>query len=336
MIHNSFFKNEGPFPVQKIVEVCGSKTNFDLNSKTKIHNITDLLSAGKNDITFFNSPKYKKEALNCKAAACITSENFMKHLPNTCSKIIVDNVFLAVVKVSKLFYPKADSDYLDQTLCFSDKLEKKFKHVKFGKNVLVGDNVEIGSNTEIGNNSIIEHDVKIGQNCNIGSSVIIKNSILENDVNVKDGAKVGLKGFGFLPRKEKNFRIPHFGKVLLKEGVEIGSGCTIDRGSITDTIIGKNTFIDNLVHIAHNVKIGNNCMIAAQAGIAGSTMVGNNVVIGGQAGISGHLKIGNNVKIGGHSGVIKDISDNMKVMGYPSVEFKKFIKNWKLNEQKIT
>ena len=93
-----------------------------------------------------------------------------------------------------------------------------------------------------------------------------------------------------------------------------------------NTIIGENTYLDNQVHVAHNVKIGNNCIIAGQVGIAGSTTLGNNVVIGGQAGISGHLKIGNNVQIGGGSGVINDIGDNSKVMGYPAKDFKKFIK----------
>ena len=133
--------------------------------------------------------------------------------------------------------------------------------------------------------------------------------------------------------KPKNFRIPHIGKVLLMKGVEIGSGTTIDRGSISDTILGENTFVDNLVQIGHNVRIGKNCMIVSQVGISGSTVIGDNVVIGGQAGISGHLKIGNNVKIGGNSGVIKDIPDNKKVMGYPSMDFKKFVKNWRSNGQ---
>ncbi len=115
--------------------------------------------------------------------------------------------------------------------------------------------------------------------------------------------------------------------------MEIGSGTTIDRGSISDTILGENTFVDNLVQIGHNVKIGKNCIIVSQVGISGSTVIGDNVVIGGQAGISGHLKIGNNVKIGGNSGVIKDIPDNKKVMGYPSIDFKKFVKKWRANGQ---
>ena len=252
-------------------------------------------------------------------------------MPKNCLKIIVNNVLLSSAKVSKLFYPESDFDHLDHTLASSDKLKNKYIDVKFGKNVLIGNNVKIGQNTIIGNNSIIEHNVMIGKNCQIGSFVVIKNSIIDDEVHIKDGVKVGIKGFGFIPDKLKNFRIPHIGKVLLKKGVEIGSGTTIDRGSISDTILGTNTFVDNLVQIGHNVKIGKNCMIVAQVGISGSTVIGDNVVIGGQAGISGHLKIGNNVKIGGNSGVIKDIPDNKKVMGYPSMDFKKFVKNWRTN-----
>ena len=114
--------------------------------------------------------------------------------------------------------------------------------------------------------------------------------------------------------------------MIINENCEIGSGATIDRGSMSNTEIGKNTFLDNQVHIAHNNKIGDNCIIAGQVGFAGSSTLGNNVMIGGQAGISGHLKVGNNVQIGGGSGVIKDVSDNSKVMGYPAKDLKRFIK----------
>ena len=331
MSTNFFFKNRGPFSLKEINDVSAAINNCDLDLATKINDITDLSGAKSNDITFFNSLKYKNDAKNTKAIACITTGDLKKYLPNNCNKIIVDNIFLSVAKVSKLFYPDSDIDYLDQSLKLSEEIKDKFANVKFGKNVLVGNNVQIGKNTVIGNNSIIEHDVIIGQNCQIGSQTVIKNSILEDDVLLQDGVKIGIKGFGFVPNENKNFKVPHIGKVLLKRGTEIGSGCTIDRGSITDTIIGENTFIDNQVHIAHNVKIGKNCMIAGQVGFAGSAMIGDKVIIGGQAGISGHLKIGNNVKIGGGSGVIKDIPDNSKVMGYPSIDFEKFIKQWRSN-----
>ena len=157
--------------------------------------------------------------------------------------------------------------------------------------------------------------------------VIIKNSILKDNVNILDGCIIGKKGFGFFPNKDKNTRYPHIGFVIINENCEIGCGSTIDRGSLSNTIIGKNTYLDNQVHIAHNNKIGENCIIAGQVGFAGSSTLGNNVMIGGQAGVSGHLKVGNNVQIGGGSGVINDIPDNTKVMGYPAKNLREFIKN---------
>ena len=114
--------------------------------------------------------------------------------------------------------------------------------------------------------------------------------------------------------------------VIIKDNAEIGCNNTIDRGSISNTIIGKNTFLDNQVHIAHNVNIGENCIITGQVGFAGSSSIGSNVLIGGQAGISGHLNVGNNVQIGGGSGVIKNIPDNTKVMGYPAKDIRRFLK----------
>tara|TARA_B100000674_G_C37789278_1_gene890946 strand:- start:392 stop:1108 length:717 start_codon:yes stop_codon:yes gene_type:complete len=236
----------------------------------------------------------------------------------------VKSVLFELAKVTSKFYPYADIDYPDITLKKPNK--SKYPGVKFGNNVLIGKNVKIGKSSVIGSNTIIEQNVLIGKNCTIGSQIMIKNSIIGNNVVIQDGSKIGLKGFGFIPLKDKNLRIPHIGKVILEDNVEIGASCTIDRGSIDETKIGKNTFLDNQVHMAHNVKLGENCMIAGQVGFAGSSTLGNSVSIGGQAGISGHLKIGNNVKIGGGSGVVKDIEDNTTVMGYPAVTLKEFLK----------
>jgi len=302
-------------------------SDLKLSNNIKINDIKTLRKSKKFDLTFFDSIKYKSQASITKASYCITTKKLEKFLPKEVERIIVKNVLFELAKVLKKMYPDADIDYPDLSL--KSPTKNKYKSVKFGNNVLIGKNVKIGKNTIIGANSIIEHDVVIGSNCVIGSHVILKNSILDNNIVIQDDCKIGLKGFGFIPLKEKNFKFPHIGRVIINDNVEIASGCTIDRGSVDDTEIGKNTYLDNQVHMAHNVKIGSNCMIAGQVGFAGSSTIGNNVSIGGQAGISGHLTIGNNVKIGGGSGVVKDIEDNQVVMGYPAVPFKDFIKNWK-------
>ena len=329
MEKNQFFLKKGPFPLKEIIKnICQQEENIKVDN-FKIHGFESLDHATNYDLTFLNSIKYKDLSVKTKAAACITSPNLAKFLPEKCIKLNVKNVLFAVTTVSKMFYPNADIDYPDQNLQNSDQLKELYPDVKFCNNVLIGKNVKIGKNTFIGSNTIIESNVNIGEKCVVGSFVIIKNSLISNNVNIQDGSKIGLKGFGFIPSINKNIRTPHIGKVVLEENVEIGSNCTIDRGSLTDTLIKKNTFIDNQVHIAHNVKIGKNCMIAGQVGFAGSTTLGDNVVIGGQAGISGHLQIGNNVKIGGGSGVVKDILDNTQVMGYPAVPLREFIKKRK-------
>ncbi len=317
MSKNIFFETKGPFNLNILFPKYSK-------SKTKIIDVKTLDNAEKSELTFFDSLNYKFLAEKTKASACITKDSLVRYLPKTCEAICVKSVLYELAKVSLKFYPKADLDYPDFSL--KKPTKSKFSGVKFGNNVLIGKNVKIGKSSIIGSNTIIESNVLIGKNCIIGSQVMIKNSLIGDNVVIQDGAKIGLKGFGFIPIKENNFRIPHVGKVILKDNVEIGASCTIDRGSIGDTIIGKNTFLDNQVHMAHNVKIGENCMIAGQVGFAGSSTLGNNVSIGGQAGISGHLNIGNNVKIGGGSGVVKDITDNTIVMGYPAVPLKEFLK----------
>ena len=320
MNSNSFFE-------KKILRINKIFSNSQIKNNFIINEFKPLNSAKKNDITFFDSISYKSYAESTKAGACITTEKLKKYLSKNTQIIIVKNVLFELAKILKKIYPLADIDYPDLTLKKPSK--KLYKSVKFCNNVLIGKNVKLGKNLIIGANSIIEHDVKIGKDCVIGSGAIIKNTIIGDNVVIQDNCKLGQKGFGFIPINGKNIKFPHIGKVVIEENVEIASGCTIDRGSIDDTVIGKNTYLDNQVHVAHNVKIGSNCMIAGQVGIAGSSVIGNNVTIGGQAGVSGHLKIGNNVKIGGGSGVVKDIDSNQIVMGYPADPLREFLNDKK-------
>ena len=322
---NPFFKKVNNIKLSKIYKILGVKKN--LKKDIKIMSITDLNYASKSDISFFNSVKYLNLLKKSKVNFVISNSKYLNIIKDYCEPIIVKNVFKAVSLVTEIFYPNSLDDAVDFSVSESNK--QNYKRVKFGKNVLLGKNVKIGNNSIIGHNSIIESNVQIGNNCVVGNNVLIKNTIISNNVRILDGSIIGKKGFGFLPDKKLNIRYPHIGMVIIKDNVEIGCNNTIDRGSLSNTIIGNNTFIDNQVHIAHNVKIGNNCIITGQVGFAGSSSIGDNVSIGGQAGISGHLKIGSNVQIGGGSGVIKNIPDNSRVMGYPARNIRSFLKDYK-------
>ena len=321
---NLFYKKNNNVKLIDVLNLLKLKNNFN-NTKLKIKDIKDITSANKGDITFFHSIKYKDILSKSKASFCLTSKNYVKFIPKSCIPLVVKNVLLSLSKITNLFYPNSINDNFDDNVSILSNL-KKFKNIKLGNNVMFGKNIKIGKNCLIGHNTIIESNVQIGNNCSIGSNVIIRKSIIGNEVNILDGCIIGKKGFGFFPNDKKNIKYPHIGLVVIEDNVEIGSNNVIDRGSLSNTVIGMNTYLDNQVHIAHNVKIGKNCIIAGQVGFAGSSTIGNNVMIGGQTGISGHLKIGNNVKIGGGSGVINDIPNNAMIMGYPAKGIKKFLK----------
>ena len=320
-----FFKKSKKFILIKdIFNICNySKKKF---YNQKIFDVNNVLDAKIGDVTFFNDLKYENDVKITKASACIVNNKLVKFLNKNTVPIISQNPLLDFYKTVNFFYPDSSND---NEKVINSKNKKKFlkKNISIGENTLIDKSARIGKDTDIGNNVIIKHSVHIGKNCKIGSNVIIENALLGDNIIIKSGTVIGQTGFGFNFDKKKRIKFPHIGRVIIENDVLIGSFCTIDRGSLTDTVIGEFTSIDNQVQIAHNVKIGNFCMIAAQSGIAGSTIIGNNVKIGGQTGISGHLSIGNNVKIGGKSGVIADISDNQTVMGYPAKSIRDFLTN---------
>ena len=321
---NLFFKKVKKYILLKeVFKIC--KNLQTQNHNKKIFGVNNLVDASDIEITFFNNLNYEKQAQKCKALACIVNSKTEKYLNKNVIPIISKNSLIDFYKIVNFFYP---SSSLDNEKINPQNNKSKFNksNISIGKNCLIDKTAIVGNNTIIGNNVIIKSNVHIGRNCIIGSNVIIENSLLGDNIIIKSGAVIGQTGFGFSFENNKRIRFPHIGRVIVENNVQIGSFCTIDRGSLSDTVIGEFSSIDNQVQIAHNVKIGNFCMIAAQSGIAGSTTIGNNVQIGGQTGISGHLAIGNNVKIGGKSGVVENIKDGQVVMGYPARSIRDFLK----------
>ena len=317
---NLFFKNNGPIDINNIIKNAPFSKNIKLKKKL-VFDISNLKNGNKNSIGFFENIKYLNDLNNSNIKFCFIKKKYLPYLKNNkITPIISENPLLDFIITVKSFYPDADNDFL--------KISETKNFYKFKKtNSNIDKSVKIGKNFCIGFNSIIKKNVIIGDNVTIGSNCVISNSIIEDYVKINDGCIIGKIGFGFKIINKKLHFIPHIGHVKIGNNVYIASNCTIDRGSFSNTIIGEYTMIDNQVHIAHNVEIGKNNNIAAQVGIAGSTKIGNNCMIGGQTGISGHLKIGNNVSIGGKSGVIKSLSDDSKVMGYPSKSLKNFLRN---------
>jgi UDP-3-O-[3-hydroxymyristoyl] glucosamine N-acyltransferase len=317
-----FFENKGPIEINKIIKEAPFSQNIKLKKKS-VSNINNLKNGKKNEISFFDNKKYADDLNNSNITFCFIKQKDLVFLKNKkIIPIISEDPLLDFVITAKTFYPDADNDKI--------KINTSKKYSAYERlNTIIDKSVKIGKNFNIGSNSLIKKNVSIGNNVVVGSNCVISNTIIQDNVIINDGTIIGKIGFGFKYIKNKFHFIPHVGHAMIESNVYIGSNCTIDRGSFSNTKIGEATKIDNQVHIAHNVEIGKNCYLAAQVGIAGSSKIGNNCMIGGQAGISGHLNIGNNVYIGGKSGVIKNISDNERVMGYPSKSIKNFLKDSK-------
>ena len=191
--------------------------------------------------------------------------------------------------------------------------------VSLGAYVIVGDGARIGARTTIDTHTVVGEGVEIGADCHLYPHVTVyPGSSLGSRVVVQAGARLGSEGFGYVFRGGAHTQIPHIGRCIVHDDVDIGANTTIDRGSIDDTVIGAGTKIDNLVQIGHNVHIGRLCMIVSQTGISGSTHVGDGVVIGGQAGIGGHLNIGDRAQIGAQAGVTGSVPAGESWSGYPA------------------
>ena len=263
----------------------------------QIDDIATLDNAVQGCVTFLANSKYNKLLESTKASAVIVKEGTKTN--NETTLLVCSDPYLAFAKLSKLFSDEIDfSNGSFQNSVFIHDSVNLGKDVKVGPNVYIGENCKIGDKTVIYPNTTILKDVSIGQDC-----VIHPNSVLGSD------------GFGFAPENESYQKIEQLGGLEIGDNVEIGAGCTIDRGAISNTMIFDGVKLDNQIHIAHNVSLGSNSAIAACCAIAGSTKIGKNFKMGGLSGVLGHLEICDDVTIGAHTLITKSIKSSGNYIG---------------------
>ena len=184
----------------------------------------------------------------------------------------------------------------------------------------VGNGVVIGARSVIEAGAVIRSGVVIGANCHIGANSVLSHCEIASNITVGAGTVIGESGFGFEMTKDGAIRLPHVGIVRIADGCGIGNQCSIDQGSLGDTVLGRSVMIDNMCHIAHNVQIGDRSIMAAQCGISGTVTIGADVKIGGQVGIAQHVTIGDGAVLTARSGVTKDVAPNTQIAGFPAIE----------------
>lgn len=280
------------------------------NKKVEVSEVIQIDTENKrNDILSWCSDKNKDLLLNVKAGTFIISKNIEKsYIKENCNYIIVENPRRTFQKIlSKFFIEKIDIKISESAKIHST--------AKIGENVFIGENVVVEKNCIIGNNVVIQHN-----------TTIFKDVIIENNVVIGANNTIGGIGFGYEKDENGDFQlIPHIGNVILKKNVEIGNNTTIDRAVLGSTILYENVKVDNLVHIAHGVKVGRNSVVIANSMIAGSVIIGENSWISPSSSILNQKSIGNNSLVGMGAVVIKDIGDYEVVAGCPA-KLLKYIK----------
>lgn len=278
--------------------------------------LSGVETAKTGDLTFAVD-EYRLSSAEKSATSCVLTNRSMRKSTKTLIRVR-DPKFSFVVIFNALNAPENKNSFTHPTAVISERAQ-------LGKGVWVGPRAVIEEGVIVGDHTVIESGAVIKRNCSVGSfCCVYPNVTLYANVKLGDrvilhsGVVVGSDGFGYLKAENNIYKFPQLGAVIIEDDVEIGANTTIDRGSLSDTIIGAGTKIDNLCQIAHNVKIGRNGLIAAQCGISGSTTIGNNVTMGGQAGIVDNAKIGDNVIVGAKSAVIGNVKDGEIVWGIPA------------------
>ncbi len=313
------------FSVEQVASIIGSTYTGD--TSLIIKGVSSFEDAGPAEITFAGDKKFLDRIDESNASAIIVPLDFQSTLNSKTILLKVKNPKLSFFKLVSHFHPaKKISPYIEPSAIIG-KNPILGKNLSIGPNVVVGNNVTLGSNIQIMAGTVIGDDVIIGDDCLLKPNVtIIENSKIGNNVIIHSGSVIGSDGYGFALENETHQKIIHTGIVQIGNDVEIGAVNTIDRGTLGKTIIGNGVKTDNLVHIAHNVKIGENSLIVAQVGIAGSTTIGKNVILAGKAGISGHLQIGDGAIVGPYSGVHTSVPKNQIVSGIPQLPHQKWKK----------
>ena len=316
------------FTAEQIAQLINGEIIGD--PQRAVNNFANIDVAEKNNLTFLGNPKYICFLKKSNAGVIIISEQFKFEQAEDKTFIVVPDAYEAITNLLTYYARLVNAKTGRENPIFvSDSAtigEGEYigafayigENVKLGNNVKIYPHVYIGDNVEIGDDTIINTGVKIYNDCKIGKNCIVHASSV-----------IGSDGFGFKPNEKGEFiKIPQIGNVIIEDDVEIGSCCTIDRGTMGATIIRKGTKLDNQIQVAHNVEIGEHNVIAAQSGIAGSTKIGCHNMVGGQVGIAGHLTIGSKNQFQAQSGVNRNVKDNQQLYGSPAIDAMNYRKSY--------
>jgi UDP-3-O-[3-hydroxymyristoyl] glucosamine N-acyltransferase len=300
-----------------IAEAVGGRLMGD--GSVAVTGVAPLDRAAPGDLSFLGAPKYAPMFAASNAGVVLVAPD-LAEAPGRCpSRIIVERPQEALLTLLPRFHRAAAAEPGVHATAVLGRGVRLGDGVSIGPYAVIGDGANVGDGAIIGAHVVVGQDVTIGARSQLyPSTTVYAGTRIGERVTIHAGARLGSDGFGYVQRDGQHLKIPHVGRCIIEDDVEIGANTTIDRGSIDDTVIGAGTKIDNLVQIGHNVRVGKVCLIMAQVGIAGSVRVEDGAILLGQVGVSGHHTIGKGARLAAQAGVFGDIPAGETWSGYPA------------------
>lgn len=299
MLDNRFYQHLGPLSLVELLDGLDVDIPEGQFCDTIIEHAAPVNQAGVSDISYVEGRRGLKSLTGSKAGVCLVK-------PDKAELVGAQDIIPLITA-----HPRANFAHILKKLYspigYGAAGSKSFSDVDIAPGVVIGPGAQIGAGTKIGPNAVIGPGVVIGKNCRIRANATVIFTVMGDNCVIQSGAVIGGDGFGVAVGANGGVDIPHVGRVVLGDNVSVGCQSTIDRAMFGDTIIGDGTKLDNLIQIAHNVKIGKNCMFAAHTGISGSCNIGDGVIMGGRVGLPDHINIGNGVTLVAGSAPIRDV-----------------------------
>lgn len=294
------------------------------DGSVRLSGVAGIEEAQEGDLTFVANPRYRSKLKHTRASAAIVPPDVSQA---GIGLLISETPYLTFARALELFHPREPDEPGVSALAWVDPSARLGESVTVSPFVFVGKDSVVGARTVLHPFVYIGAHVRVGEDCRLYAHVSIRDRcVLGDRVILHDGVVIGADGFGFARDGTRHVKIPQVGIVRIEDDVEIGAHTCVDRATMGETRIGRGTKIDNLVQIAHNVRVGEDVLLVSQVGISGSTVIGDRAALGGQVGVVGHVRIGKDVQIGAKSGVHGSIPDGEIVSGIPTMPYGQFLK----------